>query len=80
MTLPWGHPDNLPPLRSPDFCAVSLVFKDGTARCERIGFGNNEPARYSLEGARIRVFLYKQTNGKMVNLAKPNCILRVYLK
>lgn len=73
---------DLTPPRVPDFCIVMLQLKNGTAIPTRIGPGIDDAALFSLYGARekVREIRRAMINYPDVKFAKPNSIVRVYLK
>lgn len=69
--------------REPDYAVVMLALRTGTVRGEpNFGAKTDEPMQWSLDAARRRVRDIKRAIVEMPNrsLAKPNSIVRVYLK
>lgn len=62
-----------------DFCALILVTKARGAEAEMSGAGGKEPVRYTINGARDRVWRYRNALFN-TDSPKPNSIVRVYLK
>jgi len=72
----------------PDFCVPSFVLTNGIERVSyRRGPNDAEPWRYTLDGARHEIERVKRhghlgfqrgTNSTLA--ARPNCVVRVYLK
>lgn len=72
---------DLTPPSTPNFCVVMLELASGETIPEPVfGSGGKEAMRYTLERARREVRDIKRAMSYAPNLAKPNSIVRVYLK
>lgn len=69
--------------REPDFAVVMLRLRDGTTMPTPVRYsGSKEPFRFTLDGARRRVRHVREAmvQNSHIEFAKPNSIVRVYLK